>query len=164
MVKNLSANAGDSGSILGLARSPGEGNVKSLQYSCRGNPMDRGTWRATSHGAAKESNTTLQLKDNSLIRAPGSGFLLRSGWGVAGGGGRGRQEARASDSDILLAHPEKGVSSLNPKIKGPVICGQNEFRSGRGIAIQDIQPVANQRQVQRAMERNVALYRKNEDP
>ena len=34
------------------------------------------------------------------------------------------------------------------------------FRNGRGIAIQDIQTVANQRQVQRAMERNVTLYRK----
>ena len=29
-----------------------------LQYSCLENPMDRGTWRATVHGVAKESDTT----------------------------------------------------------------------------------------------------------
>ena len=40
--KNSPANAGDSSLILGSARSPGEGNSNSLQYSCPGNPMDRG--------------------------------------------------------------------------------------------------------------------------
>ena len=34
-------------------RSPGEGNGKALQYSCLENPMDRGTWRALVHHAAK---------------------------------------------------------------------------------------------------------------
>ena len=45
VVKNLPAKAGDvrePGSIPGLGRSPGEGNVNTLQYSCLGNPMDRG--------------------------------------------------------------------------------------------------------------------------
>ena len=32
--------AGDSGSIPGLRRSPGEGNGNPLQYSCLENPMD----------------------------------------------------------------------------------------------------------------------------
>ena len=32
-----------------LGRSPGEGNGKPLQYSCLGNPMDRGHWQATIH-------------------------------------------------------------------------------------------------------------------
>jgi len=27
-----------------LGRSPGEGNVSTLQYSCLENPMDRGAW------------------------------------------------------------------------------------------------------------------------
>ena len=48
--KNLPANAwdpGDLGSIPGLGRSPGEGNGNLLQYSCLGNPMDRGAWWAT---------------------------------------------------------------------------------------------------------------------
>ena len=34
--------AGDRGSISGLGRSPGEENGNPLQYSCLGNPMDRG--------------------------------------------------------------------------------------------------------------------------
>ena len=41
-VKNLPANAGDMGSIPGSGRSPGEKNGNPLQYSCLGNPMDRG--------------------------------------------------------------------------------------------------------------------------
>ena len=42
VVKNPPANAGDMGSIPGLGRSPKEGNGNPLQYSCLGNPMDRG--------------------------------------------------------------------------------------------------------------------------
>ena len=52
MVKNHPANAGDAGLIIGLGRSPGEGNGNRLQYSCLGNPMDRGAWWATLHGVA----------------------------------------------------------------------------------------------------------------
>ena len=58
MVRNLPANAGDSGSVPGSGRSPGEGNGKSLQYSCLGNPMDRGAWQATVPEVATESDTT----------------------------------------------------------------------------------------------------------
>ena len=59
MVKNLPANAGDTGSFPGLERSPREGNGNPLQYSCLGNPMDRGAWQAvTVHGVAKESDTS----------------------------------------------------------------------------------------------------------
>ena len=46
-VKNLPTNAGDAGSIPQLGRSPGEGNGNPLQYSCLGNPVDRGTWWST---------------------------------------------------------------------------------------------------------------------
>ena len=56
MVKNLLSNAGDAGdmgSILGSERSPGGGNDNPLQYSCLGNPMDRGAWWATVHGVTK---------------------------------------------------------------------------------------------------------------
>ena len=45
-------NAGDPGSILGLGRSPGEGNVCPLQYRLE-DSMDRGAWWATAHGVAK---------------------------------------------------------------------------------------------------------------
>ena len=47
VLKNLPANAEDMGSIPGLGRSPGEGNGNPFQYSCLGNPMDRGAWQAT---------------------------------------------------------------------------------------------------------------------
>ena len=60
MMKNLPANAGDTGdlgSVPGLGRSPGGGNGNPLQYSCLENPMDRGAWRVTAHGLAKESDT-----------------------------------------------------------------------------------------------------------
>ena len=56
MAKNPPANAGDSGdsdSIAGLGRSPGEGNGNPLQYSCLENPMDRGAWRAAVHGVTQ---------------------------------------------------------------------------------------------------------------
>ena len=53
MVKNWPANTGDKGLTSGSGRSPREGNGNPLQYSCLGNPMDRGAWRATVHGVAK---------------------------------------------------------------------------------------------------------------
>ena len=66
-VKNLPASAGDTSSIPGLGRSPGQGNGNLLQYSCMGNPIDRGAWRATVHGITKESDTTNGLNNNSII-------------------------------------------------------------------------------------------------
>ena len=65
VVKNLPANAGNSGSIPRSGRSPGEGNGNPLQYSCMENPIDRGAWQATVHGVAKESDTTQQLNNNN---------------------------------------------------------------------------------------------------
>ena len=56
VVKTLPANAGDVGeacSISGSGRSPGGGNGNPLQYSCLGNPMDRGAWQATVYGITK---------------------------------------------------------------------------------------------------------------
>ena len=53
VVKNPPANAGDVGSIPGLRTYPGEGNGNPLQYSCLGNPTDRGDWWARVHGVAK---------------------------------------------------------------------------------------------------------------
>ena len=71
--KNPSASAGDagySGSIPRPGRSPRVGNGKPLQYSCLGNPTDRGGWGATVHGIAKESDTTWRLNNN------GSGIVF----------------------------------------------------------------------------------------
>ena len=63
MVKNLPANTGDvedAGSIPESGRSLGVGNGNLLQYSCLGNPMDRGVWWATVHGVTK---SLIQLSD-----------------------------------------------------------------------------------------------------
>ena len=49
-VKNPPANAGHMDSSSGLGRSSGEGNGHWLQYSCPGNPMDQGGWRAADTG------------------------------------------------------------------------------------------------------------------
>ena len=64
MIKHMPANAGDAGSIPMLGRSPGEGNSNPLQYSCLGNPMDRGAWRATVYQVTKESDTTERFNNN----------------------------------------------------------------------------------------------------
>ena len=46
MVKNLSTNVADKGSIPELGRSPGEGNGNPLQYSCLEKPVNRGARQA----------------------------------------------------------------------------------------------------------------------
>ena len=53
VVKNSSANIGDTGSIPGSGRVLGEGNGNLIRYSCLGNPKDRGAWWATVHSVAK---------------------------------------------------------------------------------------------------------------
>ena len=56
VVKNLPTNTGDArveGSVSGLGRSFRFGNGNVLQYSCLENPMDRGVWQTTVHGATK---------------------------------------------------------------------------------------------------------------
>ena len=66
VVKNPPAkagDAGDSGSILGSWRSHGAGNGNPLQYSCLGNPTDRGDCRATVH---RVTNSRTRLNDWTL--------------------------------------------------------------------------------------------------
>ena len=58
VVKKPPFNARDTGSIPGSGRYSGEGNGNPLQYSCLGNPMDRGTVQATVHGIAEELDMT----------------------------------------------------------------------------------------------------------
>ena len=53
----MPCNAGESGSIPGSGRSARERNSNPLQHSCLVNPRDTEAWRATVHGAAKESDT-----------------------------------------------------------------------------------------------------------
>ena len=56
VVKNPLANAADVGSIFGSGRFPGKGNGNPLQYSCLGNPMDRGAMWARVHRVPKGLN------------------------------------------------------------------------------------------------------------
>ena len=51
--KESACNAGDPSWIPGSGKYPGEGNGNSLQYSCLGSPVDRGSWWATVHGVAR---------------------------------------------------------------------------------------------------------------
>ena len=54
--KEPTCNAGDIRDAVLIpesGRSSGGGNGNPLQYSCRGNPMDRGAWWATVYGVAK---------------------------------------------------------------------------------------------------------------
>ena len=51
--KDSACNTGNLDLIPGSGRRPGEANGNPLQYSCLGNPMDRGAWRATVHGVAR---------------------------------------------------------------------------------------------------------------
>ena len=57
--KESAYSAEDPGLIPGSGKSPEEGNVKSLQYSCLGNPMDRGVWRATVHGVSRDGHDSV---------------------------------------------------------------------------------------------------------
>ena len=56
---------------LGQENPLGEGNGNPLQYSCLGNPMDRGTWCATVPGVTKSqtrlSDFTFKLKEEGII-------------------------------------------------------------------------------------------------
>ena len=56
--KEFICNEEDRSSIPGSGRSLRGRNGNSLQYSCLGNPMDRGDWQVTVHGFTKESNIT----------------------------------------------------------------------------------------------------------
>ena len=57
VVENSPANVGDAGSIPGSGRYHGERNGNLLQYSCLGNPMDRGARWTSVHGVVKVSDT-----------------------------------------------------------------------------------------------------------
>ena len=90
VVKNLSTDAGDAGSIPGLRRSPGswrgegppgEGNDNPFQYSCLGNPTARGTWRAVQSMGVTKSHDDLATETTvtgTLVGVSGEDGLLGS--------------------------------------------------------------------------------------
>ena len=69
--------------ISGLPRVPGgEGNGNPLQYSCLGNPVDRGAWQATVHGVTKSQTG---LRDFHFSETRELGIQRRAGFSLAGG-------------------------------------------------------------------------------
>ena len=81
--KEPACNAGDTGSVPGLGRSPGEGNGNPLQYACWEIP------RATVHGVAKESElatkTTNRTTARKALEEQGSPLLTHLGPGLNNG-------------------------------------------------------------------------------
>ena len=72
-------NAEGADSISGSGRSSGGGQGYPLQHSCLGNPMDRGAWRTTAHGLAKELDTTWRRKwQPTTVLLPGKSHGWRS--------------------------------------------------------------------------------------
>jgi len=72
VVKNLPVNAGCQCLIPGSGKSPGEGNGNPLQYSCLGNPTDRGSWWVTVHGVTKGSDSIEMTKQQQQVKVKGS--------------------------------------------------------------------------------------------
>ena len=69
VVENLPANGDvrDMGSIPGSGKSSGGGHDNPLRYSCLENPMDRGTWQAAVHWAAKSRTRLKWLHKHTYI-------------------------------------------------------------------------------------------------
>ena len=77
VVKNPPANTGDVRnvcSILGSGTSPGEENDNPLQYSCLGNPMDRGAWQTIVHGVPRTGHNLMSKPPGDSSSIPGSGI------------------------------------------------------------------------------------------
>ena len=88
--KEFASNAGDPGLTPGSGSSPGGGNGNPLQYSCLGNPMDRGAWRATVRGVAESNMTELLMnthrrRDHSGGQGKVVAFLPSVGWEIVAG-------------------------------------------------------------------------------
>ena len=65
--KETTCNVGDTSSVSGLGRVPGEGNGNPLQYFCLGNPMDRGAWWVTVHRVTRVEHN-LDTKPPTTIK------------------------------------------------------------------------------------------------
>ena len=61
-----------------IGEPPGSSNP--LQYSCLGNPVERGAWQATVHGVTKESDMALWLNNNSKVTQSVTELPCGPGW------------------------------------------------------------------------------------
>ena len=64
-VKKSPVHAGDECWIHGLGRSSGEGNGNPHQYSCLGNPMNKGSLASYNLWGTKELDLTYKLNKNN---------------------------------------------------------------------------------------------------
>ena len=72
-VKETACSAGD-GLIPKSGKSPGEEHDNPLQYSSLENPMNRGDWRATIHGATKSQlDLATKIRTTTMERLTGVG-------------------------------------------------------------------------------------------
>ena len=74
--KESACSAGDTGSIPGSGRSPGERNGYPLQYSCLEKSMGREAWQATVHGVAKKTEQLTHKSKDKKTPAEGNGNPL----------------------------------------------------------------------------------------
>ena len=65
--EDSACNAGDTSSVPGLERSPGEGNGNPFQYSCLENSMNRGAWQATALGSERVGHNWATNTQTSLL-------------------------------------------------------------------------------------------------
>ena len=152
MVKNLPANArdtGDVGLILGSGRSLGGGNGNPLQYSCLGNAMDRGTWQPTVRGVAKSwawlSNlATIIIDQWDDLLAFGVKVECAKGW----------LYGRYSSSDThpvgtvlgvlpcphLASHPSEGLSHGFSHLSKPSVLYTGERHTAPPLPVRPILP------------------------
>ena len=68
---------GDTGSVPGSGRSPGEGSGNPLQCFSLESPVDGGDWGATVHGLTESLTTTERLNTHSVMSAGVSHSTLR---------------------------------------------------------------------------------------
>ena len=115
MVKEPACNAEDLGLILGLGRSPGEGNGNPLSYSCLKNSMDRGAWWATVHGGLKELDriewlTFFQVTNSQTRQQP-----VECQAQTEGAGGNAAHQGEIPDEELgwswTLSPPQPRTSS-----------------------------------------------------
>ena len=109
---------GDTGSISRSGRSLGRGNYKPLQYTCLGNPMDRGAWWVTVQGAAKSwtqpstaQHSAYQLNQRAqawvLKKSPQMLLKCNQGWETA----EMSRVSKLTDGEVSLLRLTQTLSS-----------------------------------------------------
>ena len=133
VVKIQPANAGGSGSIPGLGRSPGGGNGYSFQYPFWENFLDREAWQATVHGVANrlgKLDTTehtcaylLKYKGHKVEALPSLwvGVFGAQEWGLAWFLLEPRGPRVLKDGIFCLVRPERDLAQSSSYFSSPLL-------------------------------------------